>query len=148
MLVRTANPADIPRIVRLEQDSATAAHWSRLQYQQIFTNASPRRVILVIEEASTLLAFVVARVIDTEWEIENIAVSASARRRGHGTRLLAELLNHARAEGAGALFLEVRESNIAARALYEKSAFMEGGRRLRYYQNPEEDAIIYRHFLA
>ena len=46
--------------------------------------------------------------------------------------------------GAGAVFLEVRESNRAARALYEKWAFLESGRRRGYYKDPEEDAILYR----
>ena len=50
----------------------------------------------------------------------------------------------ARARGAKAVFLEVRESNQAARALYEKWAFLESGRRRRYYQEPDEDAILYR----
>ena len=47
-------------------------------------------------------------------------------------------------EGAAAVFLEVRESNRAARALYEKWAFLESGRRRGYYKDPEEDAILYR----
>ena len=102
------------------------------------------RVALIIEAESAVQGFLVARVVDTEWEIENIAVSGPARRRGLGTRLLGEFLDWARGEGALAVFLEVRESNRAARALYEKWAFVESGRRPRYYREPEEDAIIYR----
>jgi ribosomal-protein-alanine N-acetyltransferase len=79
-----------------------------------------------------------------EWEIENIAVAGPARRRGLGTRLLGELLDQARDRGADAVFLEVRESNRAARALYEKWAFLESGRRRGYYKDQEEDAIVYR----
>ena len=78
----------------------------------------------------------IARVVGEEWEIENIAVAGSARRRGLGTRLLGELLDMARAKGAAAVFLEVRESNQAARALYEKWAFLESGRRRGYYRDP------------
>jgi ribosomal-protein-alanine N-acetyltransferase len=87
---------------------------------------------------------VIARVLGDEWEIENIAIAGTARRRGLGTRLLGELLDMARARGAAAIFLEVRESNQAARALYEKWAFLESGRRPIYYKNPPEDAILYR----
>ena len=79
-----------------------------------------------------------------EWEIENIAIAGPARRRGLGTRLLGELLDLARAQGAESVFLEVRESNHAARALYEKWSFIESGRRKKYYKDPEEDAILYR----
>jgi ribosomal-protein-alanine N-acetyltransferase len=50
----------------------------------------------------------------------------------------------AEAQGAESVFLEVRESNRAARFLYEKWSFVESGRRKQYYQGPQEDAIVYR----
>ena len=148
MLVRPATSADIAAMIRLEQHSVTASHWSPEQYNGIFSAASPRRVALVIEQANGVQGFLVAQEIAPEWEIENIAIAADARRRGLGTRLLGEFLSHARAEGAHAVFLEVRESNHAARSLYEKWAFIESGRRVRYYQSPQEDAITYRHTFA
>jgi ribosomal-protein-alanine N-acetyltransferase len=88
--------------------------------------------------------FIVGRAIGEEWEIENIAVAEPIRSRGLGTRLLGEFLDLARGRGARAVFLEVRESNLAARRLYEKWVFIESGRRRRYYRDPEEDAISYR----
>jgi ribosomal-protein-alanine acetyltransferase len=148
MLVRAATSADIPAMMRLEQHSVTASHWSLDQYQRLFATDSPRHVALVIEEAAVVQGFLVAQVVAPEWEIENIAIAAAARRRGLGTRLLGEFLHRARAEGAQAVFLEVRESNHAARSLYEKWAFVESGRRVRYYQHPQEDAIVYRHSFA
>lgn len=101
-------------------------------------------MVLVIEEECSLQGFLVARALDGEWEIENIAIAGAARRRGLGTRLLGEFVDSVRRERAAAVFLEVRESNRAARALYEKWAFVESGRRPRYYADPPEDAILYR----
>jgi len=49
-----------------------------------------------------------------------------------------------RAEGAESIFLEVRESNLAARSFYQDSAFVESGRRKGYYSDPQEDAVVYR----
>jgi [ribosomal protein S18]-alanine N-acetyltransferase len=144
MKARPATPADIPAMMRLVNHSATAAHWSREQYDRVFGGDSPRRMALVIEEALGLQGFLVAHEVASEWEIENIAIAGAARRRGLGTRLLGEFLDRVRAEGATAVFLEVRESNRAARSLYEKWAFEESGRRARYYAQPEEDAIVYR----
>jgi ribosomal-protein-alanine acetyltransferase len=144
MLVRPATPADIPAMMQLVHHSATAAHWSREQYDRIFGEELPRRVALVIEEAAGLQGFLVAHVVAGEWEIENIAVAGAARRRGLGTRLLGEFLRLANTEGASAVFLEVRESNYAARLLYEKWSFAESGRRSGYYAQPKEDAIVYR----
>ena len=144
MLIRPAIPADIPAMMRLVNHSATAAHWSRAQYDRVFGDGSPRRLALVIEEESVLQGFLVAHEIAQEWEIENIAIAGAARRRGLGTGLLEAFLDRARAEKGTNVFLEVRESNHAARLLYEKWSFEESGRRSGYYAQPQEDAIVYR----
>jgi ribosomal-protein-alanine N-acetyltransferase len=142
--IRAATVADLPAMMQLEKRAATAAHWSAEQYEALFRASAPGRAALIMREESGLQGFVIARVVGEEWEIENIAVAGPSRRRGLGTRLLGELLDSARAKGAAAVFLEVRESNQAARALYEKWAFRESGRRPRYYKDPAEDAILYR----
>ena len=144
MLIRPATAADIAAMMTLGNHSATAAQWSRAQYERVFGGEAPRRVALVIEEESELQGFLVAHEIEQEWEIENIAIAGAARRRGLGTRLVGEFLKRARSEGATSVFLEVRESNRAARLLYEKWAFEESGRRSGYYAQPQEDAILYR----
>lgn len=142
--VRAATTADIPVLIVLEKHAATAAHWSPAQYQELFNNAQPRRLVTVVEEDDEVLGFLVGRVVGEDWEIENMAVAAPARRRGLGTSLLSEFIDLAVREGAQVISLEVRESNLAARALYEKRAFVKSGRRPRYYRDPEEDAILYR----
>jgi ribosomal-protein-alanine N-acetyltransferase len=144
MIVRPATCADIPSMMLLANHSVTAAHWSREHYERIFGDHAPRRLALMIEESIGPQGFLIAHEVALEWEIENIAISAPARRRGLGTRLLGEFLNRVRAAGAAAVCLEVRESNRAARSLYEKWAFVESGRRRGYYAQPSEDAIIYR----
>lgn len=144
MLVRRATPADVPAIMAVERHAATAAHWSTEQYETVFSGEAPSRVVLIIEEEAGVQGFIAGRALDEEWEIENIAVAGPARRRGLGTRLLGEFLDLARSGGARAVFLEVRESNLAARRLYEKWTFVESGRRKLYYHEPEEDAIVLR----
>jgi len=142
--IRAGTITDLPAMMALEKHVATAAHWSAEQYEALFRAPDPGRAALVMQEESSLQGFVIARVVGEEWEIENVAIAGPARRRGLGTRLLGELLDLARAQDAAAVFLEVRESNQAARALYEKWAFLESGRRRGYYKDPEEDAILYR----
>ena len=129
-------------MMALERRAATAAHWSVADYARLFAPGPPA-IALVLEEEE-VEAFIVARGVGTEWEIENIAVAGPARRRGLGAHLLVELLDRAREAGARNVFLEVRESNRAARSLYEKWAFIESGRRKGYYRNPDEDAVLYR----
>jgi [ribosomal protein S18]-alanine N-acetyltransferase len=144
MKIRRATPDDIAAMMALERHAVTAAHWDRLSYSQLFAVTGARRLPLVIETEAGVQGFLVARVIGAEWEIENLAIAGLARRHGLGTRLVGEFLDQAKAEGAEAVFLEVRESNLAARALYEKWAFLEDGRRRDYYSGPREDAILYR----
>ena len=142
--VRPATAADIPSLMELALHSRTAAQWNEQVYRKALDAMErPERVVLVIEE-EVVLGFVVAQVLADEWEIENIAVSAAARRRGLASRLVSELLKRAKERGARAVFLEVRESNRAARMLYEKWAFLPAGRRKAYYTDPVEDALLFR----
>src|SRR3954471_24943886 len=147
MLIRHANSDDLPAMQALEKHAATAAHWTATDYQKIFDSPELqtdwRRIALVIEEDGKVQGFLVAQTVGGEWEIENVAIAPDARRRGLGTRLVGELLDLARGHGATAVFLEVRESNHPARALYGKWAFLESGRRKGYYHHPEEDAIVF-----
>jgi [ribosomal protein S18]-alanine N-acetyltransferase len=134
-------------MMAIEKDAVTTSHWSLEQYQAVFAqNANLLALVAeeVVEEADKVQGFLIARFLDQEWEIENIAIASPVRRRGLGSGILARFLELARERGAQAIFLEVRESNSAARALYKKFAFVLAGRRPRYYNNPEEDAIIYR----
>jgi [ribosomal protein S18]-alanine N-acetyltransferase len=155
--IRKAVPDDIPFIMRIERECTTAAHWTEQQYRELFSAAADcgiRRLALVAEGASssseaksprdaTPSGFLIARHLAPEWELENIIVAPSARRMGIGERLLNSLLNAARETHSTSMFLEVRESNLGARALYEKLGFRETGLRKSYYTNPLEDAILY-----
>jgi ribosomal-protein-alanine N-acetyltransferase len=142
--IRPATLDDVPLLMALEKHAATAAHWSIEQYHLVFSPSQIFRIALVLEDQGTIQGFLIARGIGPEWELENIAIAGPARRRGLGTRLLGEFLDAVRLRGATAVFLEVRESNSAARRLYEKWAFAESGRRANYYLNPPEAAITYR----
>jgi ribosomal-protein-alanine N-acetyltransferase len=87
----------------------------------------------------------VARFAADEGEIANLAVREPTRRRGIGSMLLAGALKEGRRRGANNMYLEVRESNEAARQLYASRGFEEIGRRKRYYRHPEEDAVVLRY---
>jgi ribosomal-protein-alanine N-acetyltransferase len=146
--IRPAIAADIPALRAVEAHAATAAHWTAEAWERLFDPGGLPRLVLVLQEDAPVVAFAVVLCLTSEWEIENIAVAGGARRRGLGTRLLGEVLDRARHAGAEAVFLEVRESNHAARALYEKWAFLPMGRRSGYYSTPPEDALVYRFSFA
>ena len=114
--VRPAEPADLPRLVEIASHSATAAHWNPQQYTRLFSPEAPRdQVTLVVQEDDRVAGFLAARqVAGSEWEIENVAVSGPARRRGLGSPLLGSFLDLVRSRGGIEVYLEVRESNRAA----------------------------------
>jgi ribosomal-protein-alanine N-acetyltransferase len=146
--VRPARSEDVSRLMEISRHSSTAAHWNEKDYAKLFApGALPGLVNLVIQEGDQVMGFLVGRQVapdHAEWEIENVAVSGPARRRGLGSHLLGEFLRLVHKRGGRDVFLEVRESNQAARTLYEKWAFVEAGRRKAYYRDPCEDALILR----
>ena len=145
MIIRSATPDDVPAIRALEQETDTAAHWAEREYDALFATEAPLRVALVgTSEADRnhLIGFVIARCAAAEWEIENVVVAPEKRRRAVGIKIIRELLVRAQSAGVTSVLLEVRESNTAARRLYEKLGFSRQGRRSKYYRNPEEDALL------
>jgi ribosomal-protein-alanine N-acetyltransferase len=146
MRVRLAQPSDIAGILAIEQSVPLAAHWSREKYEEIFAQAALRRMF-VAENESSIDGFIVVRTLGEEWEIENIAVESAATRQGLGSQLLHALLSQAGNQKVATIWLEVRESNHAARRLYEKFLFQERSRRLNYYHNPADDALVYMLYL-
>jgi [ribosomal protein S18]-alanine N-acetyltransferase len=152
MFIRIATSADLPDIMVLERESELAAHWSESQYHQAFSGSTPRRLVLTacekekseVAKTGVVRGFIVVRIVEHEWEIENIAVHANSQRSGIAMQLLNEIRKSAESENAMKIFLEVRRSNAAARALYEKCGFQNCGYRSQYYSNPSEDAVEYQ----
>jgi len=148
VLIRPATIADIPSILKLERQSATAGHWTEEQYRQALQHGGAARLVLIAEDSGAVpIGFLVALHLAPEWELENIVVVPSVRRKGLGKQLLDSLLAAAHETCSTSVFLEVRESNAVARSLYEKAGFEQTGRRNSYYTNPPEDAIRYRRTL-
>ena len=141
--IRSAALNDVPAILAIEQQAPGAAHWTAEQYKKLVDSG----VVLVAEdaaeEAGQLCGFVCAKAVAGDWEIENVVVAAAFLRSGIANELLRNLIQRAKDEAASTVLLEVRESNLPARRLYEKHGFREVGRRRLYYRDPMEDAILY-----
>jgi ribosomal-protein-alanine N-acetyltransferase len=147
--IRRAAAEDLPRILEIAQQATSAAQWRPSEYERMLGESwsLSEDILLVIQDAGanhTIHGFLAAREVSGEWEIENFAICESVRRHGLGLRLLHEFLRLVHDRQAKEVFLEVRESNLAARALYSKCTFVEAGRRKSYYHNPQEDALILR----
>jgi [ribosomal protein S18]-alanine N-acetyltransferase len=143
---RDATPLDLAGIIDLEQQASTAAHWSEQRYREIFSNSAETagRIALAIDGELRIDGFLIARWVHDHWELENLVVSETARRKGLGSLLLAELIRRARGKKGRQISLEVRDSNQPARAFYEARGFQQAGRRKHYYTAPPEDAVVYQ----
>ncbi|HEL2051367.1 TPA: ribosomal protein S18-alanine N-acetyltransferase [Streptococcus suis] len=88
-------------------------------------------------EGQELVGFLAVQTVLDEMEILQIAVKADFQRLGIASQLMAAVM-----DWEGDIFLEVRESNSAAQALYTRQHFTKIGKRKDYYRNPVEDAVI------
>jgi ribosomal-protein-alanine N-acetyltransferase len=139
---RSADRADLNRLIRLADDCPGAPHWTLTTWTQVMDSAANgERNILVAESEEVLIGFGVVGIAADQAEIESLAVSPAARRRGIGRGLCEALLRWARMRGAGKALLEVRMSNHTARALYESLGFHEVAVRKDYYREPDEDGL-------
>ena len=130
---------DIPAILQIQTESREAAQWLRSAYER-FGRAGEQ--VWVAEREGSVEGFLIVREIAGEMEILNLAVQASARRRGVGAALLREALSWAARNRVSRIHLEVRRSNAAAARLYEAHGFAPAGVRASYYRDPVEDALL------
>ncbi len=99
-------------------------------------------VVIVAEGADgTVLGYAGLQTVLDEGYLNNVAVAPRFRRQGVADELIAAFVRFGQARLAF-LTLEVRASNAAAIALYEKHGFQPVGRRKDYYDDPAEDAVL------
>ena len=135
--IRRLTYADLPQVISVERRSFPTP-WSLAMF--VLELSKPSGVCLAATRDSQVVGYLVCSRYDTVWHLMNVAVDPDLRRQGIATVLLEHLFE---AVGDDAQYtLEVRESNRAAIALYERYGFRSSGVRRRYYQDNGEDAVI------
>jgi ribosomal-protein-alanine N-acetyltransferase len=130
-LTRLGTAADLDEIAAIQAGCPEAAQWRLEDYLGF-----DFRVCIL---DGRIAGFAVSRVTAPgERELLNLAVSTEFRRRGVGAQLVRQLVT----EAGVCVFLEVRESNRAARLFYKALGFQEVGIRSTYYDNPPESGIV------
>lgn len=145
LVFRPAAPNDVDAILAIEEDSFTDP-WSGPAFAPLVNR--DHVYFVVVTRDGEVIGYAVAYIAAGEAEIANLAVAGLARGQGVGRILLEHLLTTLRDAGAVDVWLDVRASNVAARALYGRFGFQEVGRRRGYYRRPVEDAISMRRGLA
>ena len=145
VMVVSADAADLPVLMELEQMVAEAPHWTEAEYRAIVEGSGVvRRCLLVAKRGDELVGFAVGKVVASEAELESVVVRAAARRGGVGRALCGAVVAWGWEQGASVMELEVRASSVGAIALYGGLGFVTVGRRRGYYSAPEDDALLMR----
>jgi ribosomal-protein-alanine N-acetyltransferase len=141
-LIRPAAPDDLEAIVAAERICFTDP-WSAAGIREVLQMETGVNLVAT-GPRDRLAGYLFARTIAGEGEILNLAVLPEARGQGLGRLLLRTGLAELAARRTDAVFLEVRESNEGAKALYRSAGFAVVGVRAGYYRNPREDALVLR----
>ena len=133
---------DVDAMSAIEQQSFSDP-WPPSAFRDLIS-AAHARVSVAADERNDAVGYCVLLCAADEAEVANIAVAVHLRGRGVAARLLDDALEAAQSLGVIEVFLEVRMSNEAARALYRSRGFAQVGRRPAYYRLPTEDALVLR----
>jgi len=150
-IVRAMTAEDIDDVLMIAARFVEAPHWTRRDYEHILRPPPPTapsplltRCSVVGVSDGSLVGFAVASWLRHEAaaEIEGLVVDEKYRRRGLASALIRACMERAAHAGASHMSLEVRASNAAALALYQRHGFSAVGRRRAYYSAPVEDAVL------
>ncbi len=140
--IERLDPArDLDAVVAIEAASFTNP-WTREMLAWELEHSDLVRVWVARGDEASVVAFCTAWLVVDELHIHTLAVHPRWRRRGYGRALLSHVRREGAREGARRATLEVRESNLPARRLYEQAGFVVSARRPAYYERPVEDALI------
>ncbi len=132
---------DVAAVEALQRRSFSNA-WGAESIRWELEHTDVARLYGARDARGTLVGYCACWMVFDELHINSLAVEEAWRRRGVAHRLLGRVIQDAIRAGAKSATLEVRASNVAARALYAGLGFKVEGVRRDYYQAPREDALI------
>lgn len=144
MIIRPMREADLPRVLEIERESFHTP-WGRWAF---LVEMKPPGHAFVCEVQDQVVGYMVLRIIRDEAHLMNIAVDSPWRGKGLGKAMLRFAIDLCAQKGVTSIWLEVRESNHRAIALYRKMGFVPIARRVKYYQDTGEDALLMELFFG
>ena len=132
-------PDDLDQMMAIEVRAFTAP-WSRQTYEDLVTLDSIH--IWVAKQGDEVVGYMLYQFWADELELHNITTKPEREREGIGTMLMEHMLTQAGLIGIRRIYLLVRPSNEAARALYGKYGFTVVGVRHKYYRDNAENALL------
>ena len=143
--MRSLQDGDVVQATEIIRASPGAAQWT---VEDLCHSLETGCRGWAMENDGKIAGVLIGRMVADEFEILNLAVAQEHRHQGIASTLLDAALASAKSEECKTAHLEVRASNAPAIALYRRGGFAEAGRRKEYYQNPAEDAALFKRFIA
>lgn len=137
--IRPMQPEDLKEVSRIESETFSVP-WSEQGFAASLEEEAA--CYLTVLYGGKIVGYCGMLQVLDEADITNVAVSRDYRGCGIGFAMLKELLRYGAQRGVAGFTLEVRESNAAAIALYEKLGFENCGIRKKFYEKPVENAVI------
>jgi ribosomal-protein-alanine N-acetyltransferase len=138
--IRRLELDDLVAIEAIERASYPTP-WSRSMFVSELAKPSSLSIAAVVDDGTLAGYLVLSRYVDA-WHVMNVAVAEPYRRAGIASAMLRSLFDVTRDDAERGYTLEVRVSNHAAIALYERFGFVTRGVRRGYYTDNREDALI------
>lgn len=142
---RNLSEDDLARVLEIER-GCFSTPWHESTFRGLIRRTDTDLVAAELD--GVLVGYAVCWTILDQAELGNVAVAPAARSRGTGQLLVEAAMARIRGRGARECFLEVRETNVVAQALYRSHGFDVVGRRRGYYSRPTEDALVMRLLLG
>ncbi|MDO4616514.1 MAG: ribosomal protein S18-alanine N-acetyltransferase [Lachnospiraceae bacterium] len=139
MIIREMREEDLDQVAYIEQMNFSTP-WTREDFHTWLNRQEG--LFLAAELEGRVIGYCGVILAPPEGDITNVSVLSEHRGRGVGSMLVSKLLKQIEDRKIERIFLEVRESNQQAIRLYEQLGFNRIGVRKRYYEKPEEDALV------
>lgn len=139
IMIREMTMDDLDAVVEIEKECFSVP-WSRQGFMDALQKTDAYYIVAVADDR--VVGYCGAYGVCDEADINQVAVTGDYRRSGIGERMVRQLLDGLTQRGYLYTTLEVRKSNTAAIALYEKLGFVSEGIRKNFYEKPTEDAVI------
>ena len=130
---------DIPALVEIENEAFSTPFKAEDFYLILESDISN---VLVVKLNDTVVGYVSFTIIIDECQIINFATKSEYRRQGIGKKIMEALIKYCKEHNVAKVFLEVRESNLSAIALYEKYGFFKVGVSKGHFSKPRENAVL------
>ena len=139
--IRPLREDDLPQVMEIELECFSTP-WKESTFRSLLRRTDTD--LFVAETGGRVVGYTACWTVIDQSELGNVAVMGEARGSGIGGALVDAVIERVRERGSRECFLEVRESNHRAQAIYRARGFAVVGRRRSYYASPTEDALLMR----